>query len=153
MAIGAWIASLEKGKPPKEKKQSIDIPYVCPYCNKPVSYLYQGLLTSIDSDLQSLRCSACDNVSTVDWALPISLQKDSIEKSSHINIVIIKGPNDAKKFYLAAKELSKDNGIDFNKAKEELTKGCSHRFEKGDEALKFTEKYKQMGCWIRSEEH
>lgn len=153
MVFGAWVASLQMGKPPKEKKQSIDIPYVCPYCTKPVSYLYWGLLTLIDSDLQSLRCSACGNVSSIEWALPISLQKNSIEKSSHINVVIIKGPDDAKKFYLVAKELSKDSGIDFNKAKEELTKGFSRRFEKGDEALKFIEKYKQMGCWIRSEGH
>jgi hypothetical protein len=60
--------------------------------------------------------------------------------------VSIKGPDDSKKLYLIAKEFYKDAGVTFDKAKEFLTKGVIMSFEDRNNAMKFIEKYNQMGC-------
>jgi DNA-directed RNA polymerase subunit RPC12/RpoP len=67
MAIGAALASLEAGKPPEEKAQFIEIPYLCPYCKKTVSHTHWGRVTSIGADLQSIKCNVCGNIAIVDW--------------------------------------------------------------------------------------
>jgi len=67
MAIGAALASSEAGKPPEEKTQLIEIPYLCPYCKKTVSHTHWGRVTSIGGDLQSIKCSVCGGTTIVDW--------------------------------------------------------------------------------------
>lgn len=78
-------------------------------------------------------------------ALKQELQRDPIQNIR----VSIKGPDDPKKLYFAVKELHKDIGVDFEKAKEFLVKGYSRRFEDIDEAYKFIDKYKQLECMVK----
>lgn len=63
--------------------------------------------------------------------------------------VNIKGPDDPKKLYMAAKEFHKDIGVDFGKAKEFLVEGYHKRFENIDEAYKFIDKYKKLECTVK----
>lgn len=153
MVIGALIASSDKGKPPEEKAQSIDIPYLCPYCKKTVSYSHRGPVTSLADDVKSLKCSVCGNTSIIDWDFSISIQNDFIDNSAHVNTVKIMGPTDSKKFYLVAREFCKDFGLSFQKTKEDLLKGADCRFENKDEALKIIEKYTKIGCRVYFEKH
>lgn len=67
-------------------------------------------------------------------------------KSSQSIRVFIKGPDDTKKLYLAQRDFYKDAGVTFDKAKEFLTKGVIMSFEDKNKAMKFIEKYNQLGC-------
>jgi len=55
-------------------------------------------------------------------------------------------PQDRKNLYLIAKEFYKDAGFTFDKTKELLIKGVIMSFEDRNIAMKFIEKYKQLGC-------
>jgi ribosomal protein L7/L12 len=66
--------------------------------------------------------------------------------------VKIKGPDDPQKMYVITKEFYKDVGVTFEKAKGFLSSGTTCNFENKDEALKFVEKYKELGCEVELKE-
>lgn len=71
---------------------------------------------------------------------------NAVKPPSPIYKVKLKGPDDAKKLYFAQRDFFKDAGVSIGKAKELLMSGTTMSFNDKKEAMKFIEKYSQMGC-------
>lgn len=106
-------------------------------------------------DTISKRCPKCGNTFG-DYAYKCT-KCDAVLETVPTNrgklySVEIKGPDDSKKTYFITKEFYKDIGVTFEKAKDFLSYGTTCNFKNKDEALKFVEKYKGMGCRVELNE-